>query len=256
VGGHDDIVRREFARQAPTFAEPGSFFGGRRLNEWMTELLPLEAGDTVLDVAGGAGHLSRALAARVRQLVVLDITREMLETGQRATREAGIDNVLFVQGDATALPFVDGAFDLVMTRFALHHMPEPEAAVREMARAARAGGHVAVLDMVDGEARHNELERLRDPSHTLALPEAELAAMFERAGLAISARDERDHVFDLEPWLARAKPAADAAAAVEGALVAELDGGEPTGLRPARTADGELTVTQSWVLLIGHTGAA
>jgi SAM-dependent methyltransferase len=248
VDSHADTVRREFARQAPGFAEPGSFFGGRRLNEWITAQLPLDADATVLDVAGGAGHLARALASRVRQVVVLDLTREMLETGRRAAREAGITGVLFVQGDATALPFLDDSFDLVISRFALHHMADPESAVREMARVS---GHVAVLDMVDGGARHNELERLRDPSHTAALPEADLERLLLRAGLEIARRAEREQDYELEPWLDQAKPDPRAAAEIERALRAELDGGEPTGLRP-RASDGRLLVSQRWLMLVAN----
>src|SRR5919109_4377715 len=98
-----EVVRREFERQAPTFEAKDSFFGGRGLTEWVETNLPLTGEEVVLDVAGGAGHLSRGIAHRTRQFVVFDLTREMLDVGRRAADEAGIRNVLFAQGDATAL---------------------------------------------------------------------------------------------------------------------------------------------------------
>jgi SAM-dependent methyltransferase len=251
VSDHADVIRREFTRQAPEFAAPRSFFGDREVAEWIGSHLPLAPNHTVLDVCGGAGHLSRRLADRARQFVVLDLTREILETGRRGADEDGVSNVLFVEGDATAMPFVDGSFDLAVSRFAFHHLTEPEAVAREMSRVVRPGGHVAIVDMVDGGHRHNELERLRDPSHTRALPEHELAALLEDAGPAIVDRDERLQPLAAEPWLTRAHTATpEAGAEVLAALRAELDGGEPTGLE-AHELDGRLHVAQRWVLLVG-----
>jgi ubiquinone/menaquinone biosynthesis C-methylase UbiE len=59
---HNDRVREEFARQAPEFEAKHSFFGDSEIAEWIGAHLPLAADDSVLDVCGGAGHLSRRLA--------------------------------------------------------------------------------------------------------------------------------------------------------------------------------------------------
>jgi ubiquinone/menaquinone biosynthesis C-methylase UbiE len=253
VSEHGDVVRREFERQAPTFEAKDSFFGGRGLTRWAGDNLPLTGDDVVLDVAGGAGHLSRGLADRARQFVVLDLTREMLEVGRRAAEEAGVRNVLFLQGDATALPFVDGSFDVVVSRFAVHHFPDPQPVLAEMARACRPGGHVSAIDMVvePGPAgeRMNELEIVRDPSHTRALTADELARLVEGTGTKIVTRDERENAFDALHWLDQALAPPDAAAEVERALRAELEGGEPTGLGPA-LEDGRLLARHTWVTLV------
>jgi ubiquinone/menaquinone biosynthesis C-methylase UbiE len=255
MGEHGEVVRREFERQAPTFEAKDSFFGGRGLTRWVDSHLPLTGDELVLDVAGGAGHLSRGIARRARQFVVFDLTREMLEVGRRAADEAGIRNVLYQQGDATALPFVDGSFDLVVSRFAVHHFPDPEPVLAEMARVCRPGGHVVAIDMVveagpAGE-RMNELEIVRDPSHTRALTDDELTRLLEGAGAAVVTRDERESVMDVLGWLDQARTPPDAAAEVERALRDELNGGEPTGLRPLEQ-DGRLLARHTWVLLVGR----
>jgi SAM-dependent methyltransferase len=251
VTEHADVIRREFTRQAPEFAAPRSFFGDREIADWIGSHLPLAADHTVLDVCGGAGHLSRRLAGRARQFVVLDLTCDVMDAGRRGAEDEGVRNVLFVEGDATAMPFVDGSFDLAVSRFAFHHLMEPEAVAREMARVVRPAGDVAIVDMVDGGHRHNELERLRDPSHTSALSEQELAALLEGAGVAIVDRDERRQPLAAEPWLTRAHTATpEATEEVLAALRAELEGGEPTGLE-AHEHDGHLYVAQRWVLLVG-----
>src|SRR5436190_1162750 len=82
---------------------------------------------------------------------------------------------------AARLPFPDAQFDVVVSRFAFHHFDDPAAVAREMARVSRPGGLVAVIDMAaeDGRiaARRDELERIRDPSHTRALEPSELTGL-------------------------------------------------------------------------------
>ena len=87
----------------------------------------------MLDVAAGTGHVARSLAPRVRAVVALDATQAMLEQGKRH----GVPNVVFMRGDAAALPFVDQSFDVVVNRFALHHFEQPEVQLAEMRRCGR-----------------------------------------------------------------------------------------------------------------------
>ena len=162
---HRDVTRREFTRQVGEFERPDSFFAQQDMLDWIAAHVPVGPDDVLLDVAGGAGHVARHLVTRFA--VVVDLTRPMLAAGVAAKHP----NVIFVEGDATNLPFPDGQFDVVVCRFAFHHIDEPAQAAAEMARVAKPGGTVAVIDMVDGGGRHNELEILRDPSHTRALTE-------------------------------------------------------------------------------------
>jgi ubiquinone/menaquinone biosynthesis C-methylase UbiE len=249
---HNDRVREEFARQAPEFAAKHSFFGDREIAEWIGAHLPLEANDSVLDVCGGAGHLSRRLAGRAREFVVIDLTPEVIDAGRRGAEDEGVENVRFVEGDAAALPFEDGAFDVAVSRFAFHHLEDPRAVAQEMARVVRSGGHLLIMDMVDGGSRHNELERLRDPSHTNALPEEELLLLLGEAGTSVVARDERHQAIPAKPWLERAHTTTEEAGEqVLAALDQEVGGGTPTGLH-AHEHEGHVHVAQHWVLLVGR----
>jgi SAM-dependent methyltransferase len=252
---HGDVVRREFARQAPGFARPDSFFALGELGEWIGANLPLGPNDTVLDVCGGAGHLSRHLSPRAREFVVLDLTREQLEGGRAAVEREGIGNVRFVEGDALAMPFAAGEFDLAVSRFAFHHLTDPAGAVGEMARVVRPDGHLAVIDLVAGGGRHDELEIARDPSHTRALPEAELLELLAATGELV-ARDEREQALPVEPWLEQAAPPADVAAEIRGALEREADGGEATGLRAHRDGSGGLAIVHRWVIAVARVSGA
>ena len=207
-------------------------------------------GARILDVAGGTGQLGRYLARDGATAVIVDLTDAMLAAGLRSVQEEGRDDVVFVRGDATNLPFPDDQFDVVVSRFALHHMDDPATAIVEMARVCRADGSVTLIDMVAGGDRHDELERLRDPSHTRALPEQELRELFAAAGREAKREADWEQAMPVERWLEQAKTPDEARDSIRTALEEEADGGPPTGLRAARGDDG-LTLTQRWLLLGG-----
>jgi SAM-dependent methyltransferase len=213
--------------------------------------------DVVLDVAGGSGRLGRYLAERASFAVIADLTPEMLATGAASAAEDGAHNVLFAEGDATRLPFPDAQFDVVVSRFAFHHLDDPGLAAREMARVCRTGGLVAVVDMVAEEsgvaARRDELERLRDPSHTRALAADELIGLLGDAGIAAELASERHRTLDAVRWIEQGQPAEAASREVLDALEAEADGGPATGLAAARD-EGGLVIRHLYVIAAGRRG--
>jgi SAM-dependent methyltransferase len=250
---HDEVVRTEFARQAAGFSE-GSLFADPRLNGWVCRHLePLTRDMVVLEVACGAAHQAQAVAERVRQVVGVDLTPEMLETGRLRLADAEVQNVLLQEGNASSLPFVDASFDLAYSRFALHHVEDPAAVVAESRRVVRSGGRVAVIDLVSSEPeladRYNEYERRRDPSHTRALTSAELARVFSSAGLEILHRTQIEPALPMDRWLAQASTPADVGDAIVVDLRAELAGGRPTGMRPV-DEDGTLSYIQTWEIVV------
>jgi ubiquinone/menaquinone biosynthesis C-methylase UbiE len=235
VADHSEAVERAFTQQAAAFEDPTFNVLFTVQSEWLFARLELRPDDLVLDVAAGTGHVARSLAPRVRAVVAVDATAAMLERGRREAPP----NVLFIQADAAALPFLDGSFDVVVSRFAVHHFEDPAVQVAEMRRCLRDGGRLAIADLVaDPDPRiavtQNRLERLRDPSHTRMLGLHELTDLV--GGTDVESRDvERP----LEPWLRQTRTSAEAAAEIRAALRAEIDGGARTGFRPRET-DGEL----------------
>ena len=93
-----------------------------------------------LDLSCGPGLFARAMAATDPGglIVGLDISRPMLEVAAR--RAKGYANVLFVRGDAHALPFADGAFGGINNSGALHAYDDPEQVFNEILRVLRPGG--------------------------------------------------------------------------------------------------------------------
>jgi demethylmenaquinone methyltransferase/2-methoxy-6-polyprenyl-1,4-benzoquinol methylase len=106
------------------------------------------AGDRVLDVAGGTGDLARAFARRVGptgKVVLTDINGAMLRVGRDRLLDEGLA-VPAVLADAEALPFPEGAFDLVTVAFGLRNMTHKERALAEMRRVLAPGGRLLVLE--------------------------------------------------------------------------------------------------------------
>ncbi|HKA45107.1 MAG TPA: methyltransferase domain-containing protein [Burkholderiales bacterium] len=188
-GNHEDIVRKEFARQAEAMAG-AALFNDQTVLARIRDAARVTRDSRVLDVACGPGIVVEALAPGAGEVVACDITPEMLEQTRRRCRAAGLANVRCIPGCAEDLPFEDSAFDAVVTRSALHHFPDPARALREMSRVLRPGGRVVIVDVMASEdaeqaALHNALETLRDPSHVRMVSKSELERWLAEAGFAV-----------------------------------------------------------------------
>ncbi|MCW8131589.1 MAG: methyltransferase domain-containing protein [Planctomycetota bacterium] len=104
----------------------------------------------VIDLGTGPGWIPVQLALRHPgwECWGIDASESMLAMGRAYAQARGVaDRVHFVRADATAVPFEDGAFDLVVSNFVLHHLPEPARLLDEAARLARPGGRVMIKDL-------------------------------------------------------------------------------------------------------------
>jgi ubiquinone/menaquinone biosynthesis C-methylase UbiE len=147
--------------------------------------LELTAGDRLLDVGCGTGAASRTAAATAKSVVGVDLSPQMIQ--QAEARVDGIANLEFVLADSEALPFGDGEFTTVLCSNALHHYPDPQRAVREMARVLHAGGRLVIGDACADLATvriADRLLRVFEPGHVRLYRSAEVGSFLRRAGLA------------------------------------------------------------------------
>lgn len=251
---HNDVVRREFTGQAAAFAASPVIAGGRRIARLIEAVQP-SPDARVLEIATGPGHVAIGFAAVCREVVGLDLTDAMLAIAERARQERGLKNLRFQSGDAAALPFDDGDFDVVLCRFAFHHFEDPARVLAEMARVCRAGGRVAVEDAIVSEqperaAYQNRFEQLCDPSHTRAYPLSDLLRLFAAAGLEVERVSTSDIPLQVTGWLAVANTPPERAA--EARTLIERDEREDlSGTKPCRR-DGELTFRSRTAILVGR----
>jgi demethylmenaquinone methyltransferase / 2-methoxy-6-polyprenyl-1,4-benzoquinol methylase len=99
-------------------------------------------GDRILDACCGTGDLAVECERRGGRVVGLDFSEQMLA---RARKKSGA--IEWVQGDALALPFEDGAFDAATVGFGVRNLADLEGGLRELARVLRPGGKLAVLEI-------------------------------------------------------------------------------------------------------------
>jgi SAM-dependent methyltransferase len=106
----------------------------------------ISEGQTVLDVAGGAGEPSLTIAEKVGltgSVICTDAVAEMVAAAESEAQRRGLTNVRFRQCVADSLPFDNDTFDAVVCRLGVMFFPDPLAAVREMLRATKPGGSLA-----------------------------------------------------------------------------------------------------------------
>ena len=205
--------------------------------------------ERVLDVACGPGVLLPTLAARARSVVGVDLTPRNLELARTA---GSGDRLQLVRALAERLPFAPGSFDAAVLRLALHHFPEPGAALGAVRRVLRPGGRLVVLDVLapeDDEARalRDALERMRDPSHTALLSRTSMRRELERAGFALGDEALWSQAREFAEW-ARIVHEPRRMADLELVLRALCRAGDdPAGLR-LREQDGALWFTYDWGL--------
>ncbi len=109
----------------------------------MQAVRALPDGAVVVDAPCGGGVAFAALSAHQRlRYVALDLSPEMLVRARRRAHTLGLDQIEFVEGDATHIPIESGTVDLFLSYWGLHCMPRPEAAIREVARCLRPGGRL------------------------------------------------------------------------------------------------------------------
>jgi ubiquinone/menaquinone biosynthesis C-methylase UbiE len=199
VTEHQTKIVQQFTRWAKPFAELPIHAEADGMARTLAAL-ELDPEHRVLDVACGPGIVACAIAEHVAHVTGVDLTPAMLEQARARQAGLGLSNMDWREGDATRLPFHDGGFDRVATRYSFHHIPGPGAALAEMVRVCRPGGRVVVIDATpsaETQRAYDEMETLRDPSHASAQTLEQLRGL----GQALKLEEQRIDRYRLEARL-------------------------------------------------------
>lgn len=251
---HKSVVRQEFTQQAQAYAANPVIAAQSHLSRLVEAVHP-QPGARVLDVATGPGYVAAAFAEAGCEVVGLDLTEAPLALAEQMRQQRGLANLSFQVGDAEQLSFADQSFDVVVSRYALHHCEDPQRVLAEMARVCRLQGAVVIEDLVTSEAPtrgayQNRMEYLRDPSHTRALSISEFLAIFSACGLEVEQIYTDFRPQALEQWLKNTRTPDEPARQVR-MLMEQDEQHDLSGLRPFRQ-DGSLYFRHRTATFIGR----
>ena len=132
---------------------------------------------TVGDLGCGTGQVSAALAPFVARVIAVDASAAMLQAARK--RLNGLDNVELRRGDLEALPIDNGQLDAATLMLVLHHVPEPERALADVARVLKPQGRAIVVDMLP----HDRESYRQQMGHVwLGFSDEHVRRLFQEAG--------------------------------------------------------------------------
>jgi SAM-dependent methyltransferase len=215
--------------------------------------------ESVCDVASGAGHTGLGFAGLAARIVAVDPAPNMLAQCRQLAAERGAA-LETVPAFAEAIPLAPGSFDLVVCRLAAHHFSDLPQAMREMARLAKPGGRVAVIDLEGDEnpaldALNHELEVLHDPTHVRSYTAKRWRELFAAGGLALEACENRQWEIPggltIRRWCELGHSGAAACQAILDRLAA-APADALAALEITRDADGEFRIPVRTLLVLGR----
>jgi ubiquinone/menaquinone biosynthesis C-methylase UbiE len=150
-----------------------------RLRVWALGHARPRPGESVIDLGSGTGTMTRRLAAAVGpegRALGVEPNGMLRGVAEERAAAAGVDAV-FCQGLATEIPLPDASVDLVWCERVLQHVPDAQAAIREMARVLRSGGRALLLDSDHGSRVDSDI----DPEVAYAITVAFMAQLANAA---------------------------------------------------------------------------
>ena len=168
-----------FNRIAPEWEDLRRGYYDESVINRLNDMKLLKENMTVLDLGAGDGYLSRAVAGAVKKVVAVDISGEMLRALAKKAGDVGISNIETLEGDGCDMPVLNSSIDLLCANMYLHHIEEPELAIKEMKRVLKPGGKVFLADLK--EHSNSELkERMHDV--WLGFPPEDVVEWFRKCG--------------------------------------------------------------------------
>ena len=247
MSDHDRNLASAFDHQAARF-EQAPVQSNLDMLARLIRVADLPTGGRVLDAGCGPGLVGEALLRAGYRVVGIDLSAEMIARARkRCARFA--ERAVFEQKSLFDASLA-GLFEGAISRFVLHHTPDPGAFIRRQAELLRPGGVLALCDHTTDPdpARadwHQRIEVARDRTHTRNPTPGEMVDLLAAAGLTELHLVEEPLVLDFEEWFDRGTPAEDKTTVREWLL----SGASARGFRPLLQKDGRVRI-EGWMAIV------
>ena len=173
--------------------------------ERLIQLAEIAPNGACLDLATGTGYMAVAVAERYPNCAVvgIDIADEVIAANIDRIRKQGPTNITFRAYDGITFPDFERQFDVVICRYALHHLPNPTDTLRQIRSLLKDTGRLVISDAVRNEQDHedfiNRLQSLKKNGHVRMYTKSELIRMLRSCGFAEVDRFDSHVSFSPEP---------------------------------------------------------
>lgn len=198
---HNENIKEQFSKQATSYTAVAAH---RDSLEVLIKMSGVSNEDTVLDIACGSGIVTCEFAKHAREVTGIDITKEMLDEAKKLQLTNNLTNINWILDDVVRLQFLDNHFSIVVTRFSFHHFMDYKKVFDEMIRVCKPNGTIMVVDVAipfDNVKAYDEMEKLRDSSHTGALTIEKFETLFQNDKLKDFQKSDYRMEIELETQL-------------------------------------------------------
>jgi ubiquinone/menaquinone biosynthesis C-methylase UbiE len=207
TAAHQTLVAKQFGAHASAYVTSAVHASGEDLDQ-IAKLAADIKPSRALDLGCGGGHVSFALSPHCKEVVAYDLSHEMLGVVSLEAGKRALGNIVTHQGRVEALPFPDASFDLVATRYSVHHWHDVPKAFAEAKRVLRPGGRAIFADNTSPgvplfDTWLQAIELLRDPSHVRGYTVAEWTRLLGDAGFVPNTVVTRRKRLEFAPWITR-----------------------------------------------------
>lgn len=183
----ETTVRQQYDQMAAVYDQRWSSYIANTLS-FLKTWAHLSPTATVLDVACGTGELERLVLTEhpIQTMVGVDISEKMLLVAQQKLQ--AYPNVSFHTAPASALPFADHSFDVIVSANSFHYFDDPNAALVEMKRVLKPDGNVIILDWCKDYFFCKILDlvlKIFDPAYQQCYTQTEFHQFLKSAGFEI-----------------------------------------------------------------------
>lgn len=163
----------------------------KHLNQ-IIEALHILPNSRILDLGTGTGYVSMEIARRYPEahVIGLDIVEEALKSIRAKASDENLDNIEFVSYDGSHFPFEQETFDVIVTRYALHHFPDITNTFTKLAGLLKKGGQFLIADPTPNDNDHSRFVdafmKMKPDGHIKYYTKDEFEELGNQTGLTLS----------------------------------------------------------------------